>query len=92
MSYSFSVRAATKAAALAKIVAELDKVVAAQPVHAADRPQAQAAAEAFVGLLPVDESRDVNVSVNGSISISDGAVVGSSIGVYASNISKATPQ
>lgn len=68
MSYSFSVRAATKALALAAIALKLDEVVAQQPVHAADRQQAQDAANLFVGVLPEDESRDVAVSVSGWVS------------------------
>lgn len=68
MSYSFSVRASSKAEAKDKIAAELDTVVTGQPVHAADRKAAQAAAEAFVDLLvdPV-EGQLVNVSVSGSL-------------------------
>jgi regulator of protease activity HflC (stomatin/prohibitin superfamily) len=69
MSYSFGVRAATKAEVAEKIAAELDKVVAAQPVHAADRAQAQAAAEAFLGILPEKPTdQDFYVSVSGSVS------------------------
>ena len=81
MSYSFTVRAATKAEALAKVADELGKVVAAQPDHAADSQQALAAATAFVGLLADDENRDVVASVNGWLSWSNevrfsGACVG----------------
>ncbi|MEO8804625.1 MAG: hypothetical protein ABI433_00970 [Burkholderiaceae bacterium] len=68
MSYSFSVRAATKAELKVKIAAELDKVVAGQPAHARDRVQAQAAADAFVDVIDADETRDVVVTVNGSVS------------------------
>lgn len=66
MSYSFYVRAATKAEAKEKVKEKLDEVVASQPVHEADRAQAQAAAEAFIDLLREDETQDVSVNVNGS--------------------------
>lgn len=65
MSYSFNARAATKAEAMKSIVVELDKVVALQPVHGADRDQAQAAAEAFLGVITEDVTKDVYVSVSG---------------------------
>jgi hypothetical protein len=68
MSYSFSVRGATKAQAKEKVAAELAKVVAGQPIHARDQAQAQAAADAFVDLLADDDAKDVVVSVNGSVS------------------------
>jgi hypothetical protein len=67
MSYSFSVRAATKAEALIKIENELGNVVTAQPIHAADREQAYAAAEAFLEIVPDDDSKDFQVSVHGSV-------------------------
>ncbi|UDF33531.1 UNVERIFIED_ORG: hypothetical protein LHJ69_12950 [Shinella sp. XGS7] len=68
MSYSFNVRGATKALALAVLAAKLDEVVQQQPVHAADRQQAQAAAEAFVGLLPDDASKEVHINISGYVS------------------------
>ena len=68
MSYSFVARGATKSEVIEKIIAEFDIVVATQPIHAADRDQAQAAAQAFLDVLPsgVDE-RDFYVSVSGSV-------------------------
>ena len=76
MSYSFNVKGATKAVALAAVIAELDKVVANQPIHAADRAQAQAAAEAFVGILPdADESQEFHVSAAGWVSWTPGPTV-----------------
>ena len=65
MSYSFTVRAATAALAKMLVSAELDKTVAAQPPHAVDRLQAEAAAVAFIDLLPDDASRDVRVQISG---------------------------
>ena len=68
MSYSFSVRAATKPEVLGKIAAELDKVVIAQPIHAADRTDAQEAALAFLNILSASADQDFHVSVSGSVS------------------------
>lgn len=72
MSYSFSIRAATKSEAKALVAGELDKVLAQQPVHAADRAPALAAAEAFIDVLTDNEtteadSQDIVVQVNGSV-------------------------
>jgi hypothetical protein len=67
MSYSFNVRAANKAEAKAKVARQLAAVVETQPIHAADKDQAQAAAEAFIDLLHDDEGMEVNVVVNGSL-------------------------
>ena len=68
MSYSFNIRAASKAAALAAIAAKLDDVVKQHACHEVDRTQAQQTADLFVGMLPDDDSRDVNVSVSGYVS------------------------
>jgi hypothetical protein len=67
MSYSFNLRAATKADAKARVAAELAKVVQGQPIHEADRAQAQAAADAFIDVLPDDPSQDVSVNMSGSV-------------------------
>ena len=67
MSYSFSVRGATKAEVLVKVRDELVKVVAAQANHKDDCDQAHEVAELFVNLLADDPDRDVVVSVNGSL-------------------------
>lgn len=68
MSYSFTVRAATKAEAKERVAAELEKVVASQSCHAADKAQAQAVADSFIDVLPDDDSKDVLVSMNGYVS------------------------
>ena len=94
MSYSFNVRAADKADACAKVTAELDKVVASQPIHEADRAQAQTAAEAFTALLgEPGENQEISVSVSGSISKwADGAqlqsVTGAGVSISASILTK----
>jgi len=66
MSYSFSVRAATKAQALAAVTDKFAEVVLAQPVHAGDQQQALGCATVFIDLL-MDDGQDVLVSMNGSI-------------------------
>ena len=67
MSYSFGIKGTSKADALSKVAEALAGVVVSQPVHAVDQEQAQAAAEAFVGLLADDDTQDVTVSVSGSV-------------------------
>lgn len=69
MSYSFQVKGATKAEARAAAVAELDKVVDAQPVHAKDRDAALANIDGALAALGSDgdDKRDVALSCNGSV-------------------------
>lgn len=81
MSYSFYVRAANKAEAKEKVAAELAKVVAAQPIHEIDRAQAQAAADAFVDLLDSKDTREISMSVNGSVWSRDGLTQQAGVGV-----------
>lgn len=69
MSYSFIVRAANKAEAKIMVSAELEKVALTQPVHALDRAQTQAAADAFVDMLADDPTKTVQVNVSGWIAI-----------------------
>lgn len=68
MSYSFSVTAASKADAIAKVEAEFAQVAANQPTHAKDKDAAVAVAKAFVDLL-VDpaESEVVYVTMYGRL-------------------------
>ena len=91
MSYSFSVRGATLALALAAVAAKMAEVVEQQPVHKTDEPVVNAQAAAVGALLAEAESdRDVLFSVSGSIStaeVSEGAPpfvtgVNVSVGVY----------
>lgn len=67
MSYSFNVRAASKAAVMVLVAQQLAAVAAQQVCHATDQAQAEATARAFVDVLPDDESKDVYVSMNGSL-------------------------
>ena len=86
MSYSFTVRAATKAEAKEKIAAEFDKVVEGQPAHATDRAAAEAAAGAFVDLLgePAD-GQVVQAVVHGSLGWrGEGDYTSANVGVQAS--------
>lgn len=68
MSYSFQIRAATKALALLAVAAKLDEVAVQQKCHERDKTQALATAEAFISLVDEDETKDVAVSMNGSLS------------------------
>lgn len=68
MSYSFAVRGATVALALAAASQAFAKVVESQPVHAADMEPALGTASVFAGLLKEDESKDVAISMNGFLS------------------------
>ena len=68
MSYSFNVRARNKDEALKQAGAEFAKVQRSQPIHAADREAALAAAKGVVRLIKHDPARDVSLNVSGSIS------------------------
>lgn len=72
MSYSFTVRAATKIAALDLVAVEMAKIVQNQPCHAIDMSAALSAAKAFVDMLPDTPGKDVIVSMNGSVSWTNG--------------------
>jgi hypothetical protein len=69
MSYSFQVKSASanKSHVKALVAIKLAEVVVAQPEHAHDAHQAQAAANAYIDLLQVEESHGIYVSVNGSL-------------------------
>ncbi len=68
MSYSFTVKAANKAAAKEGVVAEFAKVVATQLVHEKDQAAVLANAFTIIELLAEDDTKDVLVSCNGYIS------------------------
>jgi hypothetical protein len=72
MSYSFSVKASTKAELPALVKAEFDKVVASQPPHVADRKAAEDAVTAFVGVVRDPAANEsITVSVSGSVQWND---------------------
>lgn len=69
MSYSISVTAANVQEAREALAAKFDEdVLKHQPVHAKDREQALAAADAFLALLgPQPENRVVAITMNGAL-------------------------
>jgi hypothetical protein len=98
MSYSITARGATKALALAALAATFDSnVLATQPVHSADKQQALAAAESYVGILPDDDTKDVSITMHGSVSWqnvgpdSERRFTTAGVGVTATLVDKETP-
>ena len=94
MSYSFSVRAASKAEAKTKAAAEFAKVLESQPSHVVDLAHAATAADAFIDVLPDDDGRDVILSCSGSVGWRgtwgvDHAVLSAGCSVYASLVDRA---
>lgn len=85
MSYSFNVQAPTKEEAKIAVEAEFEKVLASQPVHAADLPAARIAAAAFIDVLKdPTEAEEVKVRVNGWVSWrAEGEFYGACFGVQA---------
>lgn len=70
MSFSFMIKAASKAEAKTAIAFELSKVAQAQPIHELDRGHIQQVAELYVDAFPaiaLPEGRDLCVTVNGSL-------------------------
>jgi hypothetical protein len=67
MSYSFQIKATTKALAIAEVATELAGIVNSKPEHGVDQVPVQAAADAFINLLPDDATQDVDVIVVGSV-------------------------
>lgn len=65
MSYSFNVRAATKALAKLAVAAKFAEVATAQACHERDKKQALAAADAFIDLVSDDDTKDISVAMNG---------------------------
>jgi len=88
MSYSFSVRGATRAEVRFLIKAELNRVVEQQPVHAADRADAEEVANTFISLVPEDGESDFQVSMHGSVGSIDGALVSASMGVSVTKLAR----
>lgn len=66
MSYSFNVRGATVALAVAAIGPKFDEVVSSQPVHAKDRDAAVTGATALAALVSEPaEGQEVSINVSG---------------------------
>ena len=89
MSFSFNVRAATKAAVFEAASVELERVIAQQPVHATDRPAIEAAIAKHVDLFGSPGDSDISLSVSGSIGIVDGAVKSVNVSVHVWLVPKA---
>jgi hypothetical protein len=68
MSYSFNVQVASKREALDQATFELAKVVTNQPIHAQDFAHARKAIEGMIATLADDPSKDVALTVSGSVS------------------------
>lgn len=66
MSYSFSLRASTKADAKRQVEAKMADVCAQQPSHSREEEQAVSAASDYIDLLP-EADMDVLVSMSGSL-------------------------
>lgn len=82
MSYAFNVRGATREEVMGQVVAELDKVVASQPIHEADRASAEEVVKSFINLVEEDEDLDYYVSVSGSVSYKgDQSITGANVNV-----------
>lgn len=94
MSYSFSIRAATKAEAKEMVTAEMAKVLQYQPIHSTDQAQAEAAAAAFIDLMPDDDTKDLSVSVHDSVGWSGSQeapiITNASVGVSVSHMGRST--
>lgn len=68
MSYGFTVKAATKAAALEEVAKSFDVIIAQQPAHEKDKAAVLVNAETVIGLIVEDAEKDVQVSCNGYLS------------------------
>ena len=95
MSYSFSVRGATREEAIAAVGAKLAEVVASQRIHAADAGWAQDAAKDYLSVLTdAPEGKDFCVQVSGSLSwdgmlgSADQVITGASVNVSVRFVAK----
>lgn len=68
MSYSFTVRAASLAAALAAAAAEFDKIIETQPAHAKDKDAALVNAANVANCVGERAEHDVVIAMHGSVS------------------------
>ncbi|MHB0965293.1 MAG: hypothetical protein ACYC36_02455 [Bellilinea sp.] len=71
MSYSFQIRAATKAEAKDRIFLKLAEVCAAQPAHLPDSKVAFESAAELINMVADDTSRDIVVDMSGSTGSND---------------------
>jgi hypothetical protein len=87
MSYSFTVKAETKADAKGMVADKLIDVVTQQPVHATDAHKAQAVVNAYIDMLVDDAAMDIHVSVSGYVQwtgADDKAITAANVSVNAS--------
>jgi hypothetical protein len=85
MSYSFVVMAENKADAKANVVQQFATVVAGFPAHAKDESAVIALANAFIDLVPDDDTMNVQLHIYGSLSITGDdslAGVGANVSAY----------
>lgn len=88
MSYSFNVKAESKAQAIDMVRARMCNVSVAQPVHNRDDLHVVAMAKTFIGLLEDDAARDVFVSVNGGIGTTEGGVQSIAVSISTNLVSR----
>jgi hypothetical protein len=81
MSYSFSVKGATKAEAIDLANKQFDDVEKNQPAHKADMPAARTALVAFIDLLVDDSAQDCGASVSGYLSWNDKGTYQSAVNI-----------
>lgn len=72
MSYSFSIKAATKYDAIAMVMTKFDEIIEQQPIHTRDRKAVLTNSRAVIELLADDDTKDIAVSCNGYVSWSSG--------------------
>ncbi len=75
---------------MTKVIAEFDKVVGYQPIHAADREQATTAAREFLSIVPdANETQDYALTVSGWVSWNpELVVVAANVSISASVVPK----
>lgn len=89
MSFSFSAHGATIEEVLTDVGAKMAEVVSSQPVHEVDAETVKKVAALQAALLQQDETRDIAMSVSGSVSwrgqqgADDFAIIGASVNVSA---------
>lgn len=78
---------------MTQVTAEFDKVVAHQPIHAADRAQATTAAQGFLSIVPdANENQDFALTVSGWVSWNEGGVVtAANVNISASVVPRSAP-
>jgi hypothetical protein len=81
MSYSFSVRAATKDKAFELVKAELGRHVENQPEHTKDRDAVLAVARAYINLLADGENKDISITVSANLTPLGTRLAGANVAV-----------